>query len=688
MFDGLPAAVQIISEPETLLILLAGTVFGFIVAILPGISGVNAMALLLPVTFGMSYYQAMAFLVGIMAAGGFGGSITSILLNVPGDGTNAATTLDGYPMSRQGKAGQAIGASATASALGALFGVIVLIASLPIIRRVILSFGPAEMFAMSIAGIALIATVSKGNMIRGLIAGLVGMSVGLIGMNLPLGGTRFTFDTRVLYDGVPLIPAVIGFFAIPEIYKLLVTNRPISESGQIVKGGVLEGAREVLRRPGLLIRSSFIGTAIGFLPGVGGSVAPWIAYFAAKNASKHPETFGTGEIEGVIAPEASNDSKDGGALMPLLALGIPGSLTTALLLSAFLLHGVTPGQRLFQNDMALIWVMIISIVIANFTTSAAGMAFSNVLIKLTLIPATLIAPIVLSLAMVGGYASVARFDGMLFTLGAGLLGIVMVKGDFPRPPLLVGFILLPIVERNFHQALQINRGSYVFLLRPITLTILVVTAFGILFPLVRARLRSSSGRRQTVSVGQGTVVSGSHGASVGTSPAPVGAPTDGRGAVGPVPAGATPLAMAAFSVIGLALAALFFVMMQGYDDRQQMLPALLLPPLAILSLFQLMRLLAALRLDPTIFRPRVDPDQVQTDRVAITWFIALPMLIYILGVIPAIVIFIPLLRIFFYGQRPTLRSALDGGLAAACTAFIVWLLFVRVLDLRLYAGIL
>jgi putative tricarboxylic transport membrane protein len=686
MFDGLPAALQIITDLETLLILLAGTTFGFIVAILPGISGVNAMALLLPVTFGMSYYQAMAFLVGIMAAGGFGGSITSILLNVPGDGTNAATTLDGYPMSRQGRAGQAIGASATASALGALFGVLVLVASLPIIRRVILSFGPAEMFAMSVAGIALIATVSKGNMIRGLIAGLVGMCVGLIGMNLPLGGTRFTFDTRVLYDGVPLIPAVIGFFAIPEIYKLLVTNRPISESGQVVKGGVLEGAREVLRRPGLLIRSSFIGTAIGFLPGVGGSVAPWIAYFAAKNSSKHPETFGTGEIEGVIAPEASNDSKDGGALMPLLALGIPGSLTTALLLSAFLLHGVTPGQRLFQNDMALIWVMIIAIVIANFTTSAVGMAFSNILIKLTLIPATLIAPIVLSLAMVGGYASVARFDGMLFTLGAGLLGIVMVKGDFPRPPLLVGFILLPIVERNFHQSLQINRGSYVFLLRPITLTILVVTVFGIFFPVVRARLKSSD-RRKAVSVESGGVAHGSSGSSVTTAPSPAVVASEAE-SLGPVPAGASPLATAAFSVIALTLAAIFFVTMQGYDERQQMLPALLLPPLAALAILQLVRLLAALRLDRTILRPRVDAEQVQTDRVAITWFLALPALIFVLGVLPAVVIFIPLLRIFFYGQRPTVRSVMDGGLAAAGTAFIVWLLFVRVLDLRLYAGIL
>lgn len=687
MFDGFLQAIEIILVPETLLILLAGTTFGFIVAILPGISGVNAMALLLPVTFGMSYYQAMAFLVGIMAAGGFGGSITSILLNVPGDGTNAATTLDGYPMSRQGKAGQAIGASATASALGALFGVFVLIASLPVIRRVILSFGPAEMFALAIAGIALIATVSKGNMIRGLIAGLVGMCVGLIGMNLPLGGVRFTFDTRVLYDGVPLIPAVIGFFAIPEIYKLLVTNRPISESGQVVKGGVLEGAREVLRRPSLLIKSSFIGTAIGFMPGVGGSVAPWVAYFAAKNSSKHPETFGTGEIEGVIAPEASNDSKDGGALMPLLALGIPGSLTTALLLSAFLLHGVTPGQRLFQNDMALIWVMIIAIVIANFTTSAVGMAFANVLIKLTLIPATLIAPIVLSLAMVGGYASVSRFDGMLFTLGAGLLGIIMVKGDFPRPPLLVGFILLPIVERNFHQSLQINRGSYVFLLRPITFTILAVTAIAILLPVVRSRFKRVDPGVAVVAVGSGSDASalGTSAGMVSKSTA-VGPPASGAPAL--LPPGTSPLASAVFSVMGLGLATFFFVAMQGYDPRQQMLPNLLLPTLAALTVLHLARLVAARRDDPKLFRPMLDPNQVQSDSVAIGWFLLLPAMIWVLGVLPAVVIFIVLLRAFFYGRRPGVRVLVDGGIAAATTAFIVWFLFVRILDLRLYAGIL
>ena len=271
---------------------------------------------------------------------------------------NAATTLDGYPLARQGRAGEAIGASATASALGALFGLLILAVSLPFLRQIILVFGPPELFAFSIAGIVLIGTVSTGSRLKGLIAGAGGLMLGTVGYNLVSGEVRYTFSVVPLYDGLPLVAAIVGLFALPELFKLMRTNQSVSETGEVIAGGVSKGIRAVLARPGLLLRSSAMGTVIGLVPGVGSSVASWVAYFSARNASNNPGSFGRGNIEGVIAPDAAIDSKEGGSMMPLLALGIPGSLSTAILLSAFFLHGINPGQQLFRNEMPLIWSII------------------------------------------------------------------------------------------------------------------------------------------------------------------------------------------------------------------------------------------------------------------------------------------------------------------------------------------
>lgn len=277
MFTGVGDALAIMTTPQGLLILTAGAVIGLVVAIVPGIAGVNAMAILLPLTFVMDQAHAMMFLVTIMAAGGFAGSITSILLNVPGEPVNAATTLDGYPMSRQGKAGVAIAASATASALGAVIGLFVLVLSIPVLRELILFFGPPELFAFAVAGIALIGSATGGSQAKGLIAGGCGMLLGAIGYNSVTGEIRYTGGLLDLYDGVPIIAAVVGLFALPELYKLMRAGESVARTGALVSGGVGEGIREVLRRPGLLIRSSAIGTGLGMVPGVGGAIASWMA---------------------------------------------------------------------------------------------------------------------------------------------------------------------------------------------------------------------------------------------------------------------------------------------------------------------------------------------------------------------------------------------------------------------------
>jgi putative tricarboxylic transport membrane protein len=285
VFEGFVEGLGHVVRWEGVALALLAVVIGLAADILPGVSAVTMMALLLPVIFGMDKYDALLFLAALMAAGGFAGSITSILLNVPGDGINAATTLDGYPMARAGKAGVAIGASATASGLGALIGIAVLALALPVVREIVLAFSPPEFFALAIAGIALVATVSAKSPLKGITAGMLGMALGFIGISIALGGTRYTFGFTPLQDGIALIPAVIGLFALPEMFELLRRNEAVSREGIVVRGGVWEGVKEVLRRPGVLIRSSLIGSTIGMLPGVGGSVAWWVAYFAAERTS-------------------------------------------------------------------------------------------------------------------------------------------------------------------------------------------------------------------------------------------------------------------------------------------------------------------------------------------------------------------------------------------------------------------
>ena len=318
MFEGIGEGLGDLMTGSGLAAVLVGTLIGTVVALIPGIGTTMAMALILPVTFGMDRVDAMILLVAVMGASGFAGSITAILFNVPGTAVNAATCLDGYPLARQGKAGVAIGASSAASGLGALFGIAVLIVALPIVRSVVLVFGPPEFFAFTVMGVAMIASVSAQSPLKGAISGLLGMALGMVGTSLLTPFPRYTFDVLQLADGFRLVPALIGLFAIPELYDLAQRGRTISEFTP-VKGGVWQGVREVLKRPLLLLRSSVLGTGIGILPGVGAAVATWVAYFAAVRWSKDPDSFGKGNIEGVIAPEAAIDAKEGGSLLTVLA---------------------------------------------------------------------------------------------------------------------------------------------------------------------------------------------------------------------------------------------------------------------------------------------------------------------------------------------------------------------------------
>lgn len=473
---------NVLSWPAIIYV-LGGTLFGHIFGLLPGLSGAIGMALILPVTFGMEPAIAFAFLGGIMGAAPFGGSIPAILINTPGAPINAATCFDGFPLAVQGRAKEAIGAAATASCLGSIFGVIVLIFTIPIMRQIVLLLGPPEWFLLALLGLTIISSVSKGSMVNGLIAGCIGLMLSFFGVNPVTGGCRYTFGMLYLWDGIKIVPVLIGLFAIAEMINFSTRHNPtISVSGVLTGGSTMDGIKAVFRHYRTFLFSSVIGLFIGAVPGVGGTVATFTAYSYAKQTSKNPDSFGKGNIEGVIAAEAANDSKDAGALMPLLTLGIPGSVGTAILLGALLLHGLNPGKEMLTTNLPITFTLIWTLVISNILTSAIGIFFAGGLAKLTIIPTRILAPIIFVFCMVGSYSTRYNFNDSLLAVIFGILGYVMLKLHFPRVPIILGLVLGPLAEQSFHLSLQISGTYSIFFVRPISLLLIILIIISIVLP--------------------------------------------------------------------------------------------------------------------------------------------------------------------------------------------------------------
>lgn len=669
MFSSIGESFGIFLSWPVLLAATIGAIVGIITSVIPGVGGITVIALLMVFTLSMEQHQAMAFLVTLMASTGFAGSITAILLNVPGDTQNAATLLDGYPLSQQGRAGEAIGASATASLLGAFIGVVVLTALMPFIRSIVLAFGPPEMFALGLAGIALIGVISNGNTVGGLISGLAGMTLAFVGFNQALGGHRFTFGIPQLYDGIPLVPVVIGLFALPEIYRLLVLNKPITGDKPIMPGGVTKGIVEVFRRPWVLIRSSVIGVLVGAVPGPGGSVAPWVSYSIAKAQSREPETFGKGNIEGVIAPEAANDSKDGGSLMPLLALGIPGSLSTAFILSAFMYHGVLPGPRVFDQHMTIVWVMIIALIFTNIVASGLGLLAARYLIQVTRIPILALAPVVLCLGFVGAYADSRMMEVLGILILIGLMGTFMARADYPRAPFLVGFVLLPLVETNFHRSIQIYRGTYDFLFRPITFAVLALILLAIFAPVIKLLFVALKKRLSKTKTSK----------AIKESELTAGEPEN----VDP-----------SRPVFSLIVCAFFFVggaillsLTTGMSDRQQLFPLLVIGPMCALCVLMAsmeVKKIRSARNTPVYGSPDDNPKR---NLYVISWIILLPASIFVIGMLPTIFLYTVAIWSLF-DRRLLSPKRVAIGFALACgSVALVYGMFVRLLEVPMPHGV-
>ncbi len=475
--------------PTTFGLMLVGIAVGFWVGILPGLGGPTTLALMLPFIFKMSPVEAFAFLLGMSAVTNTTGDITSILFGVPGEPTCAATIVDGHPMAKKGEAGRALGAALMSSLVGAIFGAFCLALAIPVVRPLVLTFGSPEFFMIGLLGVTFVVSLSGGNLLKGLVAGGIGFSFATIGLDPISGIQRHTFGQLFLWDGIGLVPVTVGLFAIPEVIDLAVQGGSIAKEKVGKLGGVMEGVKDTFRHFWLVIRCSGLGAYVGIIPGMGGGVGQWIAYAHAGQSSPDKERFGKGAVEGVLGPGAANNSVLGGAFIPTIAFGVPGSVTMAILLGAFIIQGIVPGPDMLlpppKGKLDLTFSFVWIIVVSNLITVGICFLFLNQLAKITQIRGSLIIPFIVLLIYLGGFAEKNAFQDMLVVLGFGALGWVMVKLDWQRPPVLLGLVLGPLMENRLF--LSTDNYGLAWLWRPGVLILFALTLFGIFYPVIKER---------------------------------------------------------------------------------------------------------------------------------------------------------------------------------------------------------
>lgn len=486
IYSAFVAAANAVADPYSLLLILIAAICGVVVGMIPGLGSVVALALFIPLTFGMEPLVAFMVLAAVNGGVAQGGSVTAILLNTPGYSPNAATLLDGYPMTRQGRANEALGASATASALGAIVGISVLALSIPILMELVLLFGPPEVFWLGVLGITVVSSVVGDRVLSGLISGGLGLMFAMYGLNGVTAGHRWVFGIPSLLEGIPLIPPLIGLFAIAEMMHLVSEGTQITDKDVDIGGGKWKGVKAVFKHKWLLLRSALVGTFIGIIPGVGGTTANFVAYFQAEKTVEDSSGFGDGDIRGVIASEASNDGKDGGGYVPTLGFGIPGSAAMVVLLTAFLLHGIQPGPLLIQDHLDIVAVIIIAGLLSNIISSTVVITLAERLVKVTQVDIHVLFPIVLAFTLIAAYADGNNIFFIWIALAFGLLGFVMKKVSMSRVPMILGFVLSPIIERNFFRSLQISRDQYgIFAQSNVAKVLIVLVVVSLFYPYIQ-----------------------------------------------------------------------------------------------------------------------------------------------------------------------------------------------------------
>jgi putative tricarboxylic transport membrane protein len=471
-----------------------GVIIGTLIGVLPGLGPVTTITLLMPVTFGLPPETAIIMLAGIFYGAQYGGSTTSILVNIPGESSSVVTCIDGYQMARRGRAGVALGISAIGSFIGGTLSVIGLMCLSPTLSRLALKFGPPEYFALMFLAMVILTFLAKEAMVKSLIIAALGLFMGTIGIDLVSGVQRFTYGSLVLMDGIGLVPVALGLFGVAEVLSNLEQAELRDVFKQDIKN-LLPNLEDWRASIGAMIRGSFIGFFLGILPGGGVIMSSFTSYAVEKRVSKHPEEFGKGAIAGVAGPETANNAATGGAMIPLLSLGIPSNISMALLLGVMLMHGVRPSPFLVTEHPDLFWGVICSMYVGNVMLLILNLPLVGLWVKLLKTPYSILFPMILLFCLIGGYTVNSNIYEVLIMLIFGGLGYVMRRSGFPQAPLVFALIIGPIMETAFRQSLLTSRGNFsIFFSRPISAVLILFGIALLVLPLVKG----GKGRKKVV----------------------------------------------------------------------------------------------------------------------------------------------------------------------------------------------
>lgn len=481
---------NLLNQPFALVLAALGVAIGIVIGALPGLTATMGVAILLPFTFGMDPVSGLLMISGVFFGGIYGGSVTAILLKIPGTPAAAATAMDGFELTKKGMAGIALGTATFSSFIGGTLSVIVLIFMAPLLAGIALEFSASETFALAVFGLSIIASISGASVVKGLISGFLGLLIATVGMD-PMGGfPRYTGGFTELFN-VPFIPVMIGLFATAEAFKAM-EDRSVQKAVAAALGRIIPPWSTYKRMLGTVGRSTGLGILIGSIPGAGADIAAFVAYNEAKRFSKTPENYGKGELAAVAACESGANGCTGGALLPMLTLGIPGDAVTAVMLGALTLQGLQPGPLLFREHADMVFTLFAGMLICYVFMLAMGLGSLRFMGRILQLPKAVLTPIILALCIVGTYA----LNNSMFDVGimliAGFIGYFMQKWEFPASPIVLALIMGPMAEASFRRALSLSNGSYDFLYtRPITAGLLLVALFSLFLPLLRKRKASS-----------------------------------------------------------------------------------------------------------------------------------------------------------------------------------------------------
>jgi putative tricarboxylic transport membrane protein len=476
---------EIALSPENLLAALMGAFLGTVVGALPGLGSTAGIAVLVPISFNYDATTALILMAGIYYGSMYGGTITSVLVNLPGESSTVMTCIDGYAMAKKGEGGKALGVSQIGSFIAGTLGVVALMMIAPPLASFALSFGPPEYFALMLLGLTVLASLGGGSVVKALLMGVFGLALAMVGVEPVAGAARFTFNNVMFLNGVDFIPVAVGLFAIGEM--LINAERTLDMSfGKFSIRSMIPTRAEFKRLIGAWSRGGIIGFVVGVLPGAGATIASFIAYAVEKRVSATPEKFGTGHVEGVAAPEAANNSASAGAMVPLLTLGVPGSGSTAVMLGALMIHGLRPGPLLFQQNPEFVWALIASMYIGNIALLIMNIPLVPMFTAILKIPYPVLAPLIVVVAFIGVYSLENSMFDVVVMLVFGVLGYIFKKFDYPVAPTVLALVLGPLLERSLRQSLAISQNDpMIFVTRPITAVLLLLALLSLTSPLIR-----------------------------------------------------------------------------------------------------------------------------------------------------------------------------------------------------------